>query len=100
MIELLCLGDRIVALIEMILETDFLLIENLAVSPAHQGRGFGKRLLANAEFRALEFGYSEVRLYTNKLFAENVAFYGKHGYRFDGETAFKGGFIVHMSRRV
>jgi ribosomal protein S18 acetylase RimI-like enzyme len=99
-IDLLCLDDRIVALVEMILEPDYLLIENLAVSPAFQGRGYGQRLLANAEFCALELGYSEVRLYTNKLFAENIAFYGKHGYRLDGETAFNGGLLVHMSRRI
>jgi ribosomal protein S18 acetylase RimI-like enzyme len=99
LIDLLYEDDRLVALIEMIVEPGYLLIENLAVLPSHQGRGLGKRLMETAELRALEFGYAEVRLYTNKLFAENVAFYQKLGYRIAGETAFKGGFIVHMSRR-
>jgi GNAT superfamily N-acetyltransferase len=57
-------------------------------------------MLRHAEALARELGFAELRLYTNKLFAENVAFYRKHGYRFDGETAFKGGFIVHMTRRL
>jgi len=99
-IDLLWAGDRLVALIEMMLEPDHLLIENLAVSPFCQGRGFGKRLMKNAELRALDLGYSEVRLYTNKLFVENIAFYRKLDYRIDAETPFKGGFIVHMSRRI
>jgi len=100
LIDLLCEGDELVALVECIREPDHLLIENLAVSPSHQGKGYGRKMLALAEALARDLGFTELRLYTNKLFAENVAFYTKHGYRFDGETAFKGGFLVHMSRRV
>jgi N-acetylglutamate synthase-like GNAT family acetyltransferase len=93
-------GGELVALVECIREPDHLLIENLAVAPAHQGKGHGHRLMAHVEGLARELGFTEVRLYTNKLFAENVAYYARRGYRFDGESAFKGGFIVHMSRRV
>jgi GNAT superfamily N-acetyltransferase len=100
LIDLLFEGDELVALVECIREPDHLLIENLAVSPSHQGKGYGRKMLALAEALARDLGFTELRLYTNKLFAENVAFYAKHGYRFDGETAFKGGFLVHMSRRV
>jgi GNAT superfamily N-acetyltransferase len=100
LIELLEEDGELVALVECIVEPDHLLIENLAAAPAHQGKGHGVRLMARAEELARELGFAEVRLYTNRLFAENVAFYRKLGYRFDGETAFKGGFIVHMSRRI
>jgi ribosomal protein S18 acetylase RimI-like enzyme len=100
LIDLLIADGRFVALVECIREPDHLLIENLAVAPDRQGRGYGLRMLRHAEALARDLGYTELRLYTNKLFAENVAFYARHGYRFDGETAFKGGFIVHMSRRV
>ena len=99
-IDLLYDEDVLVAMIEMIPEPDHLLIENLAVLPAQQGHGFGKKLMANAELRARELGYAEIRLYTNKLFAGNVAFYRKLGYRVDGESAYLGGFIVHMSKRI
>jgi len=99
--SLLCTADdRIVALVEMIRAPDHLLVENLAVSPSFQGRGYGKRLMIEAELLALEFRYSEIRLYTNKLFVENIAFYRHLDYRIDAETPFKGGFIVHMSRRI
>jgi ribosomal protein S18 acetylase RimI-like enzyme len=100
LIDLLFAEGRLAALVECIREPDHLLIENLAVAPEHQGRGYGLRMLRHAEALARELGFAELRLYTNKLFAENVAFYRKHGYRFDGETAFKGGFIVHMTRRL
>jgi ribosomal protein S18 acetylase RimI-like enzyme len=99
-IDLLYDGDRLVGLIECIVEPDHLLIENLAVAPAQQGRGYGKHLMAHAETLARALGFGEIRLYTNKLFAENIAFYARLGYRIDGETAFKGGFITHMSRRL
>jgi N-acetylglutamate synthase-like GNAT family acetyltransferase len=100
LIELLEEGGELIALVECIREPDHLLIENLAVAPAHQSKGHGHRLIARVEDLARALGYGEVRLYTNKLFAENVAFYKKLGYRIDGESAFKGGFIVHMSRRI
>jgi N-acetylglutamate synthase-like GNAT family acetyltransferase len=100
LIDLLVVEGRLVALVECIRENDHLLIENLAVDPAQQGHGYGRRMLRHAEALARELGFSELRLYTNKLFADNVAFYANHGYRLDAETAFKGGWLVHMSRRV
>jgi ribosomal protein S18 acetylase RimI-like enzyme len=100
LIDLLEADGALVALVECIREPDHLLIENLAVAPAHQGKGHGHRLMAHVEALAHELGFGQVRLYTNTLFAENVAFYAKLGYRIEGESAFKGGFIIHMSRRV
>jgi GNAT superfamily N-acetyltransferase len=91
---------EIIALVECIREPDHLLIENLAVAPAHQGKGHGRRLMAHAEGLARALGFDQVRLYTNTLFATNVTFYKQLGYRVDVETAFKGGFVVHMSRRI
>jgi ribosomal protein S18 acetylase RimI-like enzyme len=99
-IDLLEEDGHLVALVECIVEPDHLMIENLAVTPQAQGRGLGARLLTHAEDLARERGLGLVRLYTNKLFAENVAFYQKRGYRIDAETAFKGGLIVHMSKRL
>ena len=41
-----------------------------------------------------------VRLYTNRLFAANVALYLRAGYAIDREEAFWGGVKVHMSKCV
>ena len=93
--------DGILAgLIEMIPEPDHLLVENVAVSPAFQGKGLGKKLMAHAEQIAAVLGYREMRLYTNKAFAGNVRLYQKLGYRIDREEAFLGGFTTYMSKRL
>jgi GNAT superfamily N-acetyltransferase len=99
-IDLLHLDGRLAALIEMIPGPDHLLIENVAVAPAYQGRGLGRWLLAHAEALAASLGHAEIRLYTNGLFAENLRLYRRLGYRIDREEAFPGGIVVHMSKPV
>jgi ribosomal protein S18 acetylase RimI-like enzyme len=100
LIDLLYADGVLAALVECICEPDHLLIENLAVAPAHQGRGYGRKLMGHVEDLAHTLGLGEVRLYTNTLFAENIGFYRSLGYRIDAETAFKGGLLTHMSRRL
>lgn len=98
--DLLYVGGTLAALIETIAEADHLLIENVAVSPAFQGRGLGRKLMAHAEKLATSSGFDEIRLYTNKLFVENIRLYGRLGYTVDREEEVKGGVAVHMSKSV
>jgi GNAT superfamily N-acetyltransferase len=79
---------------------DHLWIENLAVAPERQGRGYGHLLLAHAEKRAVEIGRGEIRLMTNGAFAANLAFYAKLGYAIERAEPFRGGTAVHMSKRI
>jgi ribosomal protein S18 acetylase RimI-like enzyme len=58
----------------------YLLLENVAVLPAAQGRGIGARLMALAEEQAGSLRLSEIRLYTNEAMTENLAYYPRHGY--------------------
>ena len=88
------------ALIETIAEGEHLLIENVAVAPEFQGRGLGRKLMAHAEQIAASSGFGETRLYTNKLFADNIALYRKLGYRIDREEVLTIGVAVHMSKPV
>jgi ribosomal protein S18 acetylase RimI-like enzyme len=55
-------------------------IDNVAVHPAHQGKGIGRVLLDHAESaaRAAEFG--EIYLYTHEKMTENQALYARLGY--------------------
>ena len=64
----------------LIPQPGYLLLENVAVLPAAQGRGIGARLLALAEERARSLGLPEIRLYTNEAMTENLAYYPRHGY--------------------
>lgn len=100
-IDLLRVDGEAVALIEMAPKADHLLIVNVAVVPAHQGRGHGRALMAHAEEVARSLNLSEVRLYTNALFAENIRLYGRLGYRVDREEEHpQFGVAVHMSKRL
>jgi N-acetylglutamate synthase-like GNAT family acetyltransferase len=72
---------RIVGLLVLVPELDHLLLENVAVAPQAQGMGVGGRLLQLAEDRARLQGLPEVRLYTNEMMNENLAYYPRHGYR-------------------
>lgn len=99
-IDLLYIDGKLAALIEMIAEDGDLLIENIAVSPAFQNKGLGRKLLAHAEQVAALRGNSVIRLYTNKSFAENVQLYQKVGYSVDREEEFMGGVTVHMSKSI
>jgi len=97
--DLLYVGERLAALIETVVEGAFLLIENVAVLPEFQGRGFGRRLLAGAEARAAAMGLAGTRLYTNSLFKANVRLYLSLGYAVEREEALNGGVAVHMVKR-
>jgi ribosomal protein S18 acetylase RimI-like enzyme len=99
-IDLLFAGEQLVGLVETIESADHLLVVNVAVSPTHQGRGFGRRLLEHAEGLAATAGLCELRLYTNQLFTMNIALYRRFGYLVDREEPFMGGVTVHMSKRL
>ena len=98
--DLLDVDGKLAGLVETIPKSDHLLIENVAISPPLQGRGLGKVLLDHAEELAAASGYSDIRLYTNALFAENLRLYQKRGYRIDREEAWAGGVVVHMNKRL
>lgn len=96
--DLLHADGALAALIETTPQDDELLIVNVAVRPAFQGRGFGVRLLKLAEDLAAASGLKGTRLYTNKLFAENLRLYAALGYQVEREEALNGGVAVHMSK--
>jgi GNAT superfamily N-acetyltransferase len=64
----------------LVSQPGYLLLENVAVLPAAQGRGIGARLLTAAEEQARWLGLNEIRLYTNEAMTENLAYYPRHGY--------------------
>lgn len=100
-IDLLYADGDLVALIEVIPTADHLFIENIAVSPEQQGKGFGRHLVCLAEARAKCAGLGELRLLTNEAFATNVRLYQSIGFRIDRtEPHFGGGTTVYMSKHL
>jgi ribosomal protein S18 acetylase RimI-like enzyme len=59
---------------------DHLFIENIAVAPQCQGRGVGRELIAVAEAEARRLQLGELRLYTNEVMVESLAFYARLGF--------------------
>ena len=101
LIDVLRVDGEAMALIEMAPKPDHLLIVNVAVAPTYQGKGYGSALMAHAEEVARSLNLSEIRLYTNALFAENLRLYSRLGYRVDREEQHpQFGVAVHMSKRL
>ena len=98
--DLLFAGPDLAALIETVPRDDLLLIENVAVRSAFQGRGFGRRLMRLAEDLAATLGLAGTRLYTNQRFAANIRLYTALGYVVEREEHLNGGIAVHMTKRA
>ena len=79
---------------------DHLLLDNVAVEPARQGRGDGRALLDFAEAEARRRGLPEVRLYTNELMERNIALYAARGYAETERRREKGFCRVFMAKRA
>ena len=99
-IDLMYVDTKMVGLVETMLRDDHLWIENVAVRPVDQGEGFGQRLLAHAERKAIAAGRKEVRLLTNAAFEANVALYEKAGYLIVRSEPSMGGTTVYMSKKL
>ena len=99
-VDLHHIAGALAALIEILPERDHLLIVNVAVAPAFQGRGLGRAMLAHAERFAHAQSLGEVRLYTNRLMAANLRLYLALGDRAVREEAFMEGAVIHMSKRL
>lgn len=94
------LGEPIVGVIVLIPEPGRLLVENVAVSPAAQGAGNGRRLMEFAEQQAILAGLRRLTLYTNEVMAENIAIYARMGYREIGRRTEDGYRRVFMDKLV
>lgn len=99
-VDLLFAGPDLAALIETIQRDDDLLIENVAVAPAFQKLGYGRRLIQHAEHLAEQAQVAWVRLYTNSRFEENLRLYASLGYEVEREEALNGGTAIYMLKRV
>ncbi len=72
-------GD-LLGLIVLKQQPDHLLIDNVAVDPDHQGRGFGRLLMDFAQGEARRLGLAELRLVTNQVMVRNIALYRHLGF--------------------
>ena len=90
----------IAAIIVLLPTPNYLLLDNIAVSPTRQRLGLGSRLLAFAEDEALRRGYREIRLYTHQTMVENQRLYASIGYEETGRGSEAGYDRVFMRKRL
>ena len=73
-------GGKVAGLLVLDRTAEGFLLENVAVDPAHEGKGLGRALLELAEAEAKRAGFDSIYLYTHELMVENRALYAKIGY--------------------
>jgi GNAT superfamily N-acetyltransferase len=89
---------ELLGLVVLIPEPDVLLLDNVAVSPRGQKRGFGFRLIAFAEQCARDAGLAAIRLYTQDIMVENIALYTRLGFVETHRAEEKGLNRVYMTK--
>jgi len=87
-------------LVVLVPEQGSLLLDNIAVAPAAQRRGYGRTLLEYAERQARLARYQSIHLYTHELMTENIAIYSRHGYRETHRVEEKGFPRVYMCKTL
>ena len=92
--------ERSLGLVVLEDQDGFLLLDNVAVAPAAQGRGFGRKLIAFAEEEASRRGFDEIRLYTHVLMVENIALYQRLGFVEIARVHEKGFDRVYMAKHL
>jgi ribosomal protein S18 acetylase RimI-like enzyme len=99
-VHVIACDDVVQGILVLIPEPDAMLIDNVAVAPAAQGRGIGRKLLEFAERAAIARGYRHIRLYTNEAMTENIALYARIGYAETHRAEEKGLRRVHMAKQL
>lgn len=74
------------------------MLDNIAILPDRQGRGFGRLLLDFAEQEARQCGWDMITLYTNALMRENILIYQARGYHERERRTVNGLNRVYMSK--
>lgn len=93
-------GDAVAGILVLEPEPDHLLLDNIAVAPAWQGKGVGRMLMEFADAEARRAGFAELRLYTHVLMHENIALYARTGWEEYARGEQAGFQRVFMRKRV
>jgi ribosomal protein S18 acetylase RimI-like enzyme len=93
-------GGLIVGLVVLDQGQGEIVIDNVAVHPAHQGTGVGRALLEHAEDVARDAELTSVCLYTHERMVENLALYRRIGYVEYDRRQHGAAVIVHLRKAL
>ncbi|WP_230532999.1 GNAT family N-acetyltransferase [Microvirga roseola] len=97
-VHVLCDNGQVQGVLVLLPEDHTMLLDNVAVRPEAQGRGYGRQLIAFAEKVTRESGLRRLRLYTNEAMTENVALYERLGFIETHRGEEKGFKRVYMTK--
>ena len=92
--------QHIVGILVLIKQVDGILLDNVAVNPVYQGKGFGKKLVDFAEAEAVRQGFSSLELYTHELMTANYTTYLRLGYEEIDRREEKGFARIYMKKNL
>jgi ribosomal protein S18 acetylase RimI-like enzyme len=96
----LAVHQQVHGIIVLYPQSDALFIENVAVHPDMQGRGYGKHLLLFAEAQARKQALDALSLYTNEVMTENLRLYERFGYVETDRRIEDGYRRVYLTKRL
>ena len=76
------------------------LLDNIAILPEGQGKGYGRALIEFAEAEARRRGFAEIRLYTHEMMTENIVLYKRIGFVETHRISEKGFDRVYMTKHL
>jgi GNAT superfamily N-acetyltransferase len=91
-------NGEVIGVAVLVPEPGSMLLDNVAVDPVEQGKGYGRLPPAFAEQEARRQGFAVIRLYTNVLMTENLALYPRLGYVETHRGEEKGYSRIDMAR--
>jgi ribosomal protein S18 acetylase RimI-like enzyme len=92
--------NKLAGMLVLLPEDEVMLLDNVAVDPDMQGRGYGRALIAFAEGLSIERGFKAIRLYTNEAMIENVCLYERLGFVETHRAQEKGFRRVYMTKSL
>ena len=92
--------NKLAGMLVLLPEDEAMLLDNVAVHPDMQGRGYGRALIAFAERLSIERGFKAIRLYTNEAMIENVRLYERLGFVETHRAQEKGFRRVYMTKSL
>ena len=93
-------GAQIIGVLVLIPQTQSLLVDNIAVHPDYQSKGWGRKLMALAEEEARRLGFTTATLYTNERMMENIELYKKLGYTETARKTEQGYQRIYMQKAL
>jgi ribosomal protein S18 acetylase RimI-like enzyme len=81
-------------------ESDAYFLDNIAVDPAHAGKGLGRALIDHAAVEARRRRLPALRLHTNVAMTENIAMYRRLGFVETHRATENGFHRVYMRKQL